>query len=89
MDSGIIISIITSVCSLIGVLMTVRSSWKKTDAATAADRAVMLERIEELTKSVEKHNNFAVRIPVLETKIEAMDKQIVQFQKQLDKLSKK
>ena len=48
-------AIITGVFTLIGVIV----SNNKT-------QAVIEEKISQLTKSVEKHNNFATRVPVLE-----------------------
>ena len=39
------------------------------------NQAVTDIKIEELTREVREHNNFAKRIPVLETKVEALEKQ--------------
>lgn len=38
-------------------------------------------RIEQLEKKVEKHNNFAERIPVLETKLKADEHRIEDLEK--------
>lgn len=69
-------TIIASVCSaliagglsLVGVIITVQSSQRKTEETMKTEMAVMKTEMKNLRKEVEKHNNFAVRIPALETK---------------------
>lgn len=69
-------TIIASVCSaliagglsLVGVVITVQSSQRKTEETMKTEMAVMKSEMKNLRKEVEKHNNFAVRIPALETK---------------------
>ena len=37
---------------------------------------LMSYRIEQLEKKVDKHNSFAERIPVIEEKVESLDKRV-------------
>ena len=55
MTEGIIIAIITGAITLIGVIIS-----------NNAHDAVTDEKIEELTREVREHNDFAKRIPVIE-----------------------
>lgn len=62
---GIIIAIITGVITLIGVIIS-----------NNAHDAVTDEKIEELTREVREHNDFAKRIPVIENDIKTLYKRV-------------
>ena len=62
MLESIIIAVITGVISLIGVLI----SNSKTQAITDT-------KLEELTREVREHNNFAKRMPVVEEQIKVIN----------------
>ena len=59
-------SIITGGLTLIGVVITTLSSNKKIENQLTTQQAVTDTKIEELTREVRAHNNFAQRVPVLE-----------------------
>ena len=59
--SGVLVGLL----SLIGVIIT-----------NNAHDKVMEERIANLTREVQKHNNFAERLPVLEEKVKVADHRI-------------
>lgn len=69
MSDAIIIAFITGGLSLIGTIITVVTTARKTDRAFAIAQAVTETKIEELTREVRAHNNFAQRVPVLEEQI--------------------
>ena len=48
---------------------------KQLDAKLEKHQAVTDLKIEELTREVRKHNNFAERIPTLEAKVENLERQ--------------
>ena len=54
--------------SLLGTVITVLASQRKTEAAMKTEMAVMNTEMKNLRKEVEKHNNFATRIPALEAR---------------------
>lgn len=62
--------------ALVGTVISVNASQRKTVTAMRTELAVMNNKIETLKKEVEKHNNFAVRIPALEAKEEANENAI-------------
>ena len=62
MGESIIVAIISGVLTLIGVLI----SNSKTQAVTET-------RLEELTREVRLHNNFAQRVPVIEEQIKVIN----------------
>lgn len=70
----IIVSIITGVLTLIGVCVTAWLSAKKTrDDVTgrlSTAQAVTDTKLDELTREVRIHNNFAQRVPVLESQMQ-------------------
>lgn len=67
---GIIAAIITGVLTLVGTVITVLSVHKKTEHALEVAQAVTDTKIEELTREVREHNNFARRMPVLEERMD-------------------
>ena len=80
MDVSIIVPIITSVITLIGVCLTSYMSNKQaTDKMThklEMNQAVTEERLTELTREVRLHNNFAQRIPIVEEQIKVINHRI-------------
>lgn len=63
----LIAALITGGLALIGTVITVYSANKKTENTVRTELAVMHAEIKNLRTEVEKHNNFAVRMPALET----------------------
>lgn len=69
-------SITVSIISLIGVIITTRASTSKIQNELKINNAVQDERIQELTREVRLHNSFAERIPVIEQRITALEKNV-------------
>lgn len=67
--AGIIASLITGGLALIGVIITNMQSNKKIGYQLEKQQAVTDTKLEELTREVREHNNFAQRIPVIENDI--------------------
>lgn len=70
---AIIAAVITGVLSLIGVVLSNMSSNKKIENALTTSQAVTDCKIEELTREVREHNNFARRMPVVEEQIKVIN----------------
>lgn len=68
--------VITGVLSLVGVILTNNSSNKKIENNLEKNQAVTDTKIEELTREVRQHNSFAQRIPVLEVRIEELERKL-------------
>ena len=73
---SIIVALITGGLSLIGVIITSRSSGKKLQQQLEIAQAVTDTKIVELTREVRDHNNFAKRVPVLEEKMKVANHRI-------------
>ncbi len=73
---GIIAAIITGILSLIGVVISNIAANAKMSKELEKAQAVTDTKIEELTREVREHNNFAKRVPVLEEKAKVADHRI-------------
>ncbi len=65
MSEAIVVALITGALTLLGVLI----SNQRTQAVTET-------RLEELTREVREHNNFAKRMPVVEEQIKVINHRI-------------
>ncbi len=70
MTEAIITALITGGLSLTGVVITCLLTARKSETAMKISQAVTDTKIEELTREVRMHNNFAQRMPVVENQIE-------------------
>lgn len=73
---AIIVAIISGGLTLIGVVITTMSSNKKIEKQLSIQQAVTDTKIEELTREVRAHNNFAQRVPVLEEQMKVANHRI-------------
>lgn len=73
---GILGSIIVAVIGLIGVVITNSMSNKSVENKIVTNQAVTDTKLEALTEEVRKHNNFAVKIPILEVRVENLEKEV-------------
>ena len=73
MDSSIIVSIITGVLTLIGVIITNSESNRKIEHRLEISQAVTDTKLENLTQEVRKQTDLAIRIPVLEQRMNVVE----------------
>lgn len=66
----IVASVITGCITLVGVLI-----------ANSKTQAVMETKVDELTREVREHNNFARRVPILEQQVKRNEKDIAELSK--------
>ena len=76
MESSIIVAIITGVVTILATIITVLAGFRKTAQTAAIQQAITDTKLEELTREVRKHNNFAERLPVVEDQLKTMDKRV-------------
>lgn len=76
MSEAILVALITGGLSLAGVVVTCLATAKKSEKAAAVAQAVTDTKIEELTREVRAHNNFAQRMPVVEEQIKVINHRI-------------
>lgn len=72
MGESIIVAIITGVLTLIGVLIS-----------NSKSQAVVQTRVDELTREVREHNNFARRMPVVEEQIKVANHRISDLEEEM------
>lgn len=76
MSDAILAAIIAGGVSLVGTVITVLAANHKTAMAMTVSQAVMDTKIDELTREVRAHNDFAQRIPVLQEQIKVANHRI-------------
>ena len=70
---GIIAAAITGGLALIGVVVSNIGSNRKIENSLQTSQAVTDCKIDELTREVREHNNFAKRMPVVEEQIKVIN----------------
>jgi hypothetical protein len=72
----ILSALITGGLALIGVIVTSVMSNRKIEQKLEIAQAVTDTKIEELTREVREHNNFARRMPVVENEIKHLGNEV-------------
>ena len=72
----VIAAAISGGLALLGVIITSMQSNRKIERKLEIHQAVTDQKIEELTREVREHNNFAKRMPALEQKVDGIDEKI-------------
>ena len=76
----IAVAVISAIATIAAVIITNRENGKKLTAAFTTKvevaRAVTDTKIDELTREVREHNNFARRLPVVENEIEHINSRL-------------
>jgi len=80
MDTAIIVSIISGIFTLAGTIISVVVGFSKASQKAAIQQAVTDTKLDELTREVRKHNNFAERMPVLEEQIKVANHRIADLE---------
>lgn len=82
MSEAIIVAIITGGLSLIGEIVSNNRISQSMDAKLDKQQAVTETKLDELTREVREHNNFAKRVPVLEEQIKVANHRIEDLEKE-------
>ena len=81
MTDTIIVAIITGGLSLLGVIITSAKTTREVQSKLDMQQAITETKLEELTREVREHNNFARRVPVLEEQIKVINHRIADLEK--------
>ncbi len=85
MSDAVLAAIITGSIALVGTILTVvinsTVTGREMNAKLDKAQAVTQTRLDELTREVREHNNFAQRMPVLEEKIKVANHRIDNLEK--------
>lgn len=74
-------SIAASVTTLAGVIVSGIITNRKTEQQLEKNQALNVYKIEELTREVREHNNFAKRMPVVEEQIKVINHRLEDLEK--------
>lgn len=81
MNEAIIVALITGGAAIISNILTANKSSRELNFKLEKQQAVTDTKIEELTREVRAHNNFAQRMPVVESKIETLTDTVGELKK--------
>lgn len=73
---AIIVAVITGGLSLVGVILTNVSGNKQIENQLMTAQKVTDVKIDNLTDEVKKHNSFAEKIPVIENRLDNLERTV-------------
>ena len=76
----IVVAIITGGLSLLGVIITSNRTTREVQTKLDMQQAVTETKLEELTREVREHNNFARRVPALVEQIKVANHRIADLE---------
>ena len=86
MSDAVLVAVISGVCSLIvgivSAVISAKATGNDVQKRMEIAQAITDTKLEELTREVRKHNNFAERVPVLEEKISVANHRIEDLERQ-------
>ena len=84
MDTNLIVTIVggffTLVATIITVVASANASQRKMNEAIKISQAVTDTKIDELTREVREHNDFARRVPVIEEQNRSMENRMAKVE---------
>lgn len=80
MTEAITVALITGGLSLLGVIIASAAGNRRTEQKIQVAQAVTDTKIEELTREVRKHNNFAEKIPVIQEQIKVVNHRLTDLE---------
>ena len=81
MSEAILVAFISGGLSLVGVVISNLALAKKNEKERAVAQAVTDTKLDELTREVREHNNFAQKMPVLQREIKELDRRVTNLEK--------
>lgn len=85
MSEAIIVALISAAVTLIGVILTNKTTYQRMmselDKRLSVYQARTDERIDELSREVREHNNYARRMPVVESQLTELTRRISEVEK--------
>ena len=80
MYDGTILTVLSTICvsliSLIGIVITTITGNNRIRHELEKHNAIQDTKIDELTRVVREHNNFAAKLPVLEERVNSLERKI-------------
>ena len=78
---GVLAAAITAGAGIVCQFIIARSAGESVDAKLDRQQAITSTKLDELTREVRRHNNFAERIPVLEEQLRAANRRIGELER--------
>lgn len=82
MSEAITVALITGGLSLIGVIYSNSRTAQNMDAKLDKQQAITETKLEELTREVREHNNFAQQVPILEEQMKVANHRIADLEQE-------
>ena len=76
MTEAIVVAIITGGLALVGTIYSSNKTAQNMNAKLDKQQAVTETKLEDLTREVREHNNFAKRVPVMEEQIKVINHRV-------------
>lgn len=76
MSEAVVVALISGGISLLGIFVSNMMTAKKNETTMKVSQAVTDTKLEELTREVREHNNFALRMPTLEHKVKSLEDRV-------------
>lgn len=76
MSEAIVVALITGGLSLAGVVITCLATSKKAEKTAAVAQAITETKLNDLTREVREHNNFAQKVPVLTQEVRDLERRV-------------
>ena len=81
MNESIIVALVTAGAAILSNVVLSNKNSREIDHKLETQQAVMEAKLEDLTREVRKHNNFAERVPVIEEKMSVANHRIADLEK--------
>lgn len=76
MSDAIIVGFLAAIASIIAAVVTSKATQNKMQTELHEQNAVQNVKIDHLTEEVRRHNDFAQRIPVLENRMDNLERRV-------------
>lgn len=80
MSDAILVALITAAATITAVVLQNRATTQKITAELEKHQAVTDTKVDELTREVRDHNNFARRMPVVEEQIKVINHRVADLE---------
>lgn len=80
----LISSLIVAIITLVGTVITCKTSSNKTNTDIKINQAITDTKIDELTREVREQNNFTYKIPILLEKVDTLEKRVTNIENRVN-----
>ena len=80
MNDSVIVALVTAGAAILSNIVLSNKNSREIDHKLETQQAVMETKLEDLTREVREHNNFAKRMPVLEEKMSVANHRIADLE---------